>query len=154
MPKGTLPAWAIAAGKLLIEDRPMHYDDLATFVVKSGLSGLGSDGSTPPQTLRAQMSRDYQSIFVGHGSRSGVYEVVDQRAAAERPEVQQAIWRLMGDELKSYRDLLDRVVLGAVDLSRPEQRDCKLAIEDSERKLKRIARLFSVDLALPTATGV
>jgi len=72
------PAWAVAAAILLIEDRELHYKELAQRVVTSGLSNLGIDGSDPSQTLGAEIRRK-KDIFSHKLYGNGTYKLNDKK---------------------------------------------------------------------------
>lgn len=68
-----ISGWNVVA-VLLINNKEMHYKELAEKVCQTGLTDLGKDGETPAQTLNSSLKKK-KDVFNRFGERTGIYSL-------------------------------------------------------------------------------
>lgn len=98
--------WSVAAGVLLVENRPFT---LSALVMEVSRATSGADARNVPAiaaTLRSELTR---RLYLFRKNAQGEYLIGDEEAALRSDEVRGVVHRLIAGKLERYASLLPSV---------------------------------------------
>ena len=137
-----LPAWAVAAAVMIIEDASWPIEALTQKVLDTGISGLGSQGGKSPRnTLESRLGVDYKHLF--ERSSKGHFEISESKIAnlLASPKVSYALGHLMRPLFEEYRLLHWKLLrFQCEDADDVDETACLQRLDELETIFKRVRR--------------